>query len=152
MLNNLKTDAAGRAFITHEEGEKLLAYKCAAGKDTIGVGHTGPDIKPKMVITKERSQELLTKDLARFEAAVNRMVTVPLNQCQFNALVSFAFNLGEGSLSRSSLLKLINAKGNVAEDGGVLTHCFEIWCNVNGKPNPSIKARRLREAALFLSH
>jgi lysozyme len=146
MLNNLKTDAAGRAFITLEEGEKLLAYKCTAGKDTIGVGHTGPDVKPKMAITTEQSQQLLTKDLARFEAAVNKMVTVPLTQCQFNALVSFAFNLGEGSLKRSSLLKLINAKGIVAE------HHFEAWCNVNGTPSSGIKARRLREAKLFLGH
>lgn len=150
MINNLKTDADGRAFITHEEGEVLKTYKCAAGRDTIGVGHTGPDVAPGMTISEAQSQQLLSKDLARFEAAVNSMVTVPLTQCQFNALVSFAFNLGEGSLQRSSLLKLINAHGNEEEDGGVLTHCFEIWCNVNGKPNPGIKARRLREAALFL--
>ncbi len=152
MTNNLKVDVAGRAFITHEEGELLHTYKCVAGKDTIGVGHTGADVHPGMVITHEQSQALLSRDLARFEAAVNKLVTVRLNQHQFNALVSFAFNLGDGALAKSSLLKLVNAGGNADEDAGVLTHCFAIWQNVNGKPNATIHARRLREAALFLTH
>jgi lysozyme len=146
----MKTDAAGRAFITKEEGEVLKTYLCAAGVATIGVGHTGPDVVARMSITREQSQMLLSKDLARFEAAVNRVVTVPLTQNQFNALVSFAFNLGEAALAKSSLVKLINANGNADEDAAVLTHCFRIWRNVNGKPSAAIENRRLREAALFL--
>lgn len=152
-MNNLTVDAAGRAFLTAQEGERLASYKDAGGRWTIGVGHlmlrgAGPGV----LITHEQSQQLLTADLARFEAAVRRLVTVRLNQHQFNALVSFAFNLGEGALAKSSLLKLINANGNADEDAGVLTHCFQIWRNVNGKPSPAIEARRLREAALFLTH
>lgn len=148
MVNNLTTDAAGRAFITHEEGEKLNEYKCAAGVDTIGVGHTR-GVTDGEKISESQSQAFLSEDLAHFEAAVNRLVTVPLNQHQFNALVSFAFNLGEGALAKSSLLKLINGK---AQDAAVLTAHFTMWDNVNGKPNASILARRNREAALFLTH
>jgi lysozyme len=151
MVNNLTIDAVGRAFITHEEGERLSAYKCAAGVDTIGVGHTR-GVTNEEKITEEQSQEFLNEDLASFELAVNRLVTVPLNQHQFNALVSFAFNLGAGALDKSSLLKLINGGGNKEEDATALTHCFGLWCNVNGKPNASILARRKREAALFLTH
>ena len=147
MSENLKTDAAGRAFITKEEGELLKTYKCAAGVLTIGVGHTGPDVKPGLVITREKSQELLTQDLARFEAAVNQAVTRPISQAKFNALVSFAFNLGGAALGKSSLLKLVNAGST---DAVAITRAFKLWRNVNGKPNAAIEARRGREAALFL--
>ena len=79
-------DEAGRAFITSEEGERLEAYRAAGSVLTIGVGHTGPDVKA--------SQQLPTRNLVRFEVAVRKRVTVLLRQPQFNALVSFAFNLG----------------------------------------------------------
>lgn len=144
----MKTDDDGRAFITKEEGQVLHTYLCAAGVKTIGVGHTGADVKAGMKITVEQSQALLTKDLARFEAAVNRVVTRPISQAKFNALVSFAFNLGEGALAKSSLLKLVNAGSS---DSAAITNAFKLWRNVNGKPNPAIEARRGREAKLFLS-
>jgi lysozyme len=152
MVNNLTIDAAGRAFISQEEGEKLAEYADAGGIKTIGVGHTGQDVFNGEKITENQSQELLSKDLTRFEAAVNQLVTVPLNQHQFNALVSFAFNLGEATLANSSLLKLINGGGNKEEDAVALTHCFALYCNVNHKPSNSILGRRNREAALFLQH
>jgi lysozyme len=148
-MSNRKVDAAGRAFLTKEEGEVLHTYKDAGGVLTIGVGHTGPDVFPASTLTHEASQALLTKDLARFEAAVNRLVRVPLSQHAFNALVSFSFNLGEGSLAKSSLLKLVNAGST---DAGAIANAFRIWRNVNGKPNSAIEARRKREAALFLTH
>ncbi|WBO86248.1 lysozyme [Hymenobacter yonginensis] len=144
----MKTDAAGRAFITKEEGEVLKTYLCAAGVATIGVGHTGPDVVARMTITREQSQMLLSKDLARFEAAVNRAVTVPLTQNQFNALVSFAFNLGEAALAKSSLVRYVNT--TAVRDPAALRNYFRIWRNVNGKLSAAIEARRLREAALFL--
>lgn len=148
-MNNLKVDAAGRAFLTREEGEILHAYRDAGGVLTIGVGHTGPDVHVTSTLTHEVSQQLLTRDLARFEAAVNRLVRVRLSQSAFNALVSFAFNLGEGNLAKSSLLKLVN-QGST--DAGAITNAFRLYRNVNGKPNASIEARRKREAALFLTH
>lgn len=146
-MNSLKTSPAGRAFITKEEGQVLHTYKCAAGVNTIGVGHTGKDVMPGLVISAEQSQTLLSRDLARFEAAINRLATRLLTQNQFDALVSFAFNLGDGALAKSSLLRLVNAG---TPDSPTITRAFQIWRNVNGKPNASIEARRLREAAVFL--
>lgn len=148
-MTALRVDAAGRAFLTREEGEILHTYKDAGGVLTIGVGHTGADVHPASTLTHEASQQLLTQDLARFEAAVNRLVKVRLSQHAFNALVSFCFNLGEGALAKSSLLKLVNAGST---DAGAITTAFRLWRNVNGHPNASIEARRKREAALFLTH
>jgi lysozyme len=147
-MNKLQVDAAGRAFLTKEEGEVLHSYKDTGGRYTIGVGHLLVRGGPGQVITHEQSQTLLTADLARFEAAVNRMVTRPINQHQFNALTSFTFNLGEGALAKSSLLKLVNAGST---DAVAIANAFKLWQNVNGKPDAGIKARRLREAALYLT-
>jgi lysozyme len=149
-MNNLKVDAAGRAFLTQQEGERLASYKDSGGRWTIGVGHLMSTGGAGVHLTHEQSQQLLTQDLARFEAALNWCwVTRPITQHQFNALVSFAFNLGEGALRKSSLLKLVNA-GNT--NAVAITNAFKLWRNVNGKPSPPIEARRLREAALFLTH
>lgn len=139
-------DTAGRAFITQEEGEVLHAYRCAAGVLTIGVGHTGPDVHEGMTISQQQSQALLSKDLARFEDSVRTAVRVPLDQHQFNALVSFNFNLGEGALAKSSLLKWVNGGHYSVTD---ITKAFQLWNKVNGRPNAKIKTRRGREAALF---
>lgn len=146
--NTFRVDAAGRAFLTAQEGEKLTAYQDIAGIWTIGVGSTGPHVKPGLTITKEQSQKLLTKDLDRFEQAVNRLVTVPLSQAQFNALVSFAFNLGEGALAKSTLLQRINAGET---NPGKIEEAFRMWRLVNGKVSPAIENRRIREAKLYLS-
>lgn len=148
-MNSLRVDADGRAFLTREEGEVLHSYKDSGGRYTIGVGHLLVRGGPGQVITHQQSQDLLTADLARFEAAVNKLVTRPLTQHQFNALTSFAFNLGEGALAKSSLLKLVNAG---ATDAVAIANAFKLWRNVNGKPDKGIEARRLREAALFLTH
>lgn len=146
----MKMDAAGRAFLTKEEGEVLTTYRCSAGVLTIGVGSTGAHVRPGLRITREQSQALLTKDLVRFEAAVNKLVTVPLTQNQFNALVSFSFNLGEAALGKSSLLRYVNATANAVRDQAALKNYFRLWRNVNGKPSAAIENRRLRECALFL--
>jgi lysozyme len=148
-MNNLKVDAAGRAFLTQQEGERLTSYKDSGGKWTIGVGHLMSTGGAGVHVTHEQSQQLLTQDLARFEAAVNKAVTRTITQHQFNALISFAFNLGEGNLKKSSLLRLVNAGST---DAVAITNAFKIWRNVNGKPSAAIEARRLREAALFLTH
>lgn len=143
-----KVDAAGRAFLTKEEGERLNAYRDAGGVLTIGVGHTGPDVRAGQCITAAESQALLSRDLGRFETAVAKLVTVPLRQNQFNALVSFCFNLGEGALGKSSLLRLVNSG---VTDPASLTNAFALWRNVNSVPNAAIEARRRREAALYLN-
>lgn len=145
----MKTSSNGRALIRQFEGDKLTAYICPAGVLTIGVGHTGRDVKRGMTITQAQSDALLVADLAKFEAAVARLVKVPVTQNQFDALVSFAFNLGAAALGGSTLLKLLNG-GRYAEASAQ----FSKWdkATVSGKKValPGLTKRRAAEAALFL--
>lgn len=90
------------------ESCRLTAYQDAAGVWTIGYGHTG-SVYTGMQISQEQAEDLLKEDLKRFEAAVNRYVTGALTQGRFDALVSFSFNVGEGALKKSTLLKKMNA-------------------------------------------
>ena len=106
-----KTSATGRNLIRDFEGERLTAYPDpGTGGDpwTIGVGHTGPDVHKGLTITKEQSDKLLSEDLARFEAGVNKLAP-KTTQAQFDALVSFSYNLGTEALRQSTLLKKVNA-------------------------------------------
>lgn len=105
----------GLALIKQWEGCKLRAYKDAVGVWTIGYGSTGAHVRPGMTITQAEADNLLIADLARFERAVEKLVKVPLSDGQFAALVSFAFNVGEGKggFETSTLLKKLNA-GNYA--------------------------------------
>lgn len=140
----MKTSPNGRALIRKAEGDRLTAYYCPAGVLTIGVGHTGPDVKPGMTITQAQSDALLSADLAKFEAAVSRNVKVPLTQNQFDALVSFTYNLGEGALRSSTLLRMLNAgdyTGAAAQ--------FARWDKAGGKVLAGLTKRRAAEAALF---
>lgn len=135
-------------FIRQLEGEKLTAYPDIVGIWTIGVGHTGfVDGKPVargMAITKEKSKELLTADLKRFESAVNDAVKVTLTQNQFDALVSLAFNIGEGAFARSTLVNKLNAgdKKGAAEQ-------FLVWKNAGGRVSQGLLNRRQKEKAMF---
>lgn len=138
----------GIEFIRQLEGEKLTAYPDIVGIWTIGVGHTGfVDGKPvarDMAITKEKSKELLTADLKRFESAVNDAVKVTLTQNQFDALVSLAFNIGEGAFARSTLVNKLNAgdKKGAAEQ-------FLVWKNAGGRVSQGLLNRRQKEKAMF---
>lgn len=138
----------GIEFIRQLEGEKLTAYPDIVGIWTIGVGHTGfVDGKPVargMAITKEKSKELLTADLKLFESAVNDAVKVTLTQNQFDALVSLAFNIGEGAFARSTLVNKLNAgdKKGAAEQ-------FLVWKNAGGRVSQGLLNRRQKEKAMF---
>jgi lysozyme len=135
---------AGLDLIKSFEGLKLRAYLCPAKVWTIGYGSTGPHVVPGKVITEAQADELLQDDLDRFEAAVTRLVTVPLTQNQYDALVSFAYNVGISALERSTLLKRVNAKlfdQAKAE--------FGKWNRAGGKPLAGLTRRRAAEAALF---
>lgn len=139
----MKMSERGIKFLIQEEGERLKAYKCAAGVWTIGVGHTGANVKEGMVITKEKSRELLKADLSRFEKAVNTYIKVPLEQHQFDALISLAFNIGVGNFSKSTLVKKINANATIEE----IEFQFKQWRLAGGKP--ILLPRRKREARLY---
>src|SRR5881397_2781928 len=109
----MQTSPAGRAAITRREGNKLTAYADSVGVWTIGVGHTSvagpPKVTKGMTITAAQSDEILARDLSGVEASVDAMVKVPLNQNEFDALVSLVFNIGAGAFKGSSVLKNLNA-------------------------------------------
>lgn len=109
----MKTSPAGRAAIARREGNLLTAYQDSKGIWTIGVGHTSAAGDPKVTkglkITAAQSDEILSRDLAGVEKTINRAIKVPLNQNEFDALVSFVFNVGGAAFRNSSLLRKLNA-------------------------------------------
>ena len=141
----MKISEKGINFIINEEGEKLKAYICPAGVLTIGVGHTGKDVVPGMIITKERSRELLKNDLKHFENAVETFVKIPLKQHEYDSLISFAFNVGAGAFKKSTLLKKINALAPMIE----IEAEFRKWVRGGGKVLPVLQKRREREIKFF---
>lgn len=149
-----RINAAGFTLIKRFEGyakivpgtSNVTTYLDPAGIPTIGYGHTGPDVTAGLVITEARAEELLAQDLARFETGVLELVTVPLTDNEFSALVSFAFNLGLGTLEASTLLRLLNA-GEVSQAADQ----FLRFVYADGQALPGLVARREAERALFLS-
>lgn len=140
----MKISDQGIEFIIKEEGEVLHAYRCSAGVWTIGVGHTG-GVTPDMKITKEQSRELLKSDLRRFEKVVNETIKHPLLQHQFDALVSFSFNVGTQAFKNSTLAKKINANASWNE----IRAEFLRWNKAGGKVLAGLTSRRKREAKLY---
>lgn len=127
------------------EGLELEAYLCPADIWTIGYGHTG-NVKEGDRITKAEAEALLDKDLQTFRNGVKRLVKVPLNENQFGALVSFAYNLGLGSLQSSTLLKMLNAG-----DYTGAADQFLRWNKSGGKVLTGLVRRREAERAVFLT-
>lgn len=150
----MTTSETGIDLIKSFEGLCLTATKCAAGVWTIGYGHTGTyngkAVCSGMTITKTEATKLLASDLASFESAVTSYVTVTLNQNQFDALVSFAFNCGKSALKGSTLLKKLNAG-----DYAAAAEQFLVWnkITVNGVKQESagLTRRRKAERELFLT-
>ena len=144
----MKTSEKGLQFIRREEGERLTAYADIIGVWTIGVGHTGTvDGKPVakgMVISADKSRELLSADLSKFESAITRLVKAPLKQYEFDALVSLVFNIGETNFARSTLLKKLNTN-----DFKGAAEQFLAWKNAGGRPVQGLLNRRKREKDMF---
>lgn len=143
--NALSISLQGLDLIKQAEGCRLRAYRDSAEIWTIGYGHTA-GVKAGDRITPLQADKLLREDVRTAEADVNRLVTVPLTQGQFDALCSFTFNLGSGNLSRSKLLLKLNAgdyDGAAAE--------FPKWCRTGGKRLPGLVRRRNAEQARFLA-
>lgn len=144
----MKISSNGIAVLKYFEDCHLKAYPDPATGGapwTIGWGHTGPEVKRGLVWTQNQADDALVADLARFERAVSAAVHVPLNQGQFDALVSFTYNLGEGNLKSSTLLKMVNA-GNFAG----AAEQFKRWNKANGKTMRGLTRRRAAEQCLFL--
>jgi len=142
----MKISQTGLDLIKSFEGLKLKAYQDVVGVWTVGFGSTGPHVKPGMMITAKQAEDLLRDDVSRFEACVTKQVSVPLSQNQFDALVSFAFNLGCGNLASSTLLKKLNVK-----DYAGAANEFTKWNRAGGQVLAGLTRRREAEKALFLS-
>jgi lysozyme len=142
----MKISQKGVNLVKKFEGLELKAYKDSVGVVTIGYGSTGPHVFMGQVITEAQAEALLIKDLSRFESGVTELVKVPLTQNQFDALVSFSFNLGLGNLKSSTLLKKLNAKDYLGASKE-----FERWNKAGGKVLNGLTRRRLAEKELFLS-
>lgn len=150
----MKTNPAAVSLIKEFEGFRPKWYPDPAhgwSVPTIGYGHTDSAGSPKFATSKTLSlteadaTAILQRDLTRYEDAVSRLVNVPLNENQFGALVSFTFNLGEGNLGSSTLLRKLNAgdyAGAAAE--------FPRWNKAGGKTLAGLTRRRSDEKALFL--
>ena len=136
----MKTSDKGINLIKKYEGFRAKAYKCPADKWTIGYGHT-LNVKPTDVITKEQAEHFLGQDIEFAEKEVNRH-NLDINQNQFDALVSFVFNLGVGNFARSTLLKKI--KSNPGDE--TIRKEFERWVYGGGKILPGLVRRRKEEA------
>jgi GH24 family phage-related lysozyme (muramidase) len=143
---------AGLRFISRHEGMRLQLYNDPAGNATIGVGHLvhlGPingsePIEFRNGITEARALKLLRQDADKAVQAVKRYITVPLTQAQFDALVSFTFNLGVGTLEGSALRAKLNAG-----DYSSVPQQLNLYVNANGKPLPGLIRRRQEEGELF---
>jgi lysozyme len=133
----MKTSDKGVELIKEREGCKLDAYLDSVRVPTIGVGHTA-GVHMGMVITEEEAMDLLREDLTWSEAAVNNGINVPLEQHQFDALVSFVFNVGQGAFAASTLRRRINANDPFAVDE------FDRW-----HIPPEITSRRNGEREQF---
>jgi len=145
----MKTSPAGRAAISAREGNVLTAYRDSIGVLTIGCGHTSaagaPKVVPGLKITASESDEILSRDLAKFEAAVSNAVRVSLNQNEFDALVSLAFNIGGGAFSNSTLVRKLNAG-----DRAGAANQFLVWNKAGGKTLKGLSTRREAERKQFL--
>lgn len=155
MNAHLKLTPAGANLIKHFEGlkekhgDRYKAYVCPAGVLTIGWGSTGPPhgkhkFDQHTLWSQAQCDTAFLTDMEEFEAAVRRLVKVELEPWQFDALVSFTYNCGEGNLSKSTLLKKVNA-GDF--EGAALE--FHKWNKGGGKVLPGLTRRRASEALLF---
>lgn len=139
----MKTSARGIALIEQFEGLRLQSYQDGAGVQTIGYGHTDK-VKEGDTCTSAQADEWLESDVAQAERAVNALVKVPLNQNQFDALVSFTYNLGWAALEGSTLLRLLNAGATQ-----IAAAEFSKWDHVAGVVSAGLLRRRQAEQALF---
>jgi lysozyme len=137
--------AEGLSLIKKFEGCELKAYRCAANVLTIGYG-TIKNVTEGMEITQEEAETLLQEEMHEYEGYINDMVKVPLEQHQFDAMVSWVFNLGSGNLSSSTLLKKLN---NSEYDE--VPAQIRRWNKAGGKVLDGLIRRREAEAKMFLN-
>jgi len=141
----MKTSAAGITLIEEFEGFRDQAYRDPVGIWTIGYGFTR-GVEPGDRITRARADERLRAELAAYEAGVMRATGGDVTQAQFDALVSFAWNVGIAGMAGSSVIK-----AHVRGDHQAAARAFGLWNKAGGKVWPGLTRRRAAEAALYLS-
>ena len=134
----------GIALIKRFEGFSARPYVCPAGIVTIGYGHTKTAVQCS-AITEARADGLLRQDVMQAERAIARLIHVPLTQGQFDALVSFSFNLGSGALQRSTLRCVVNREAHVEVPRQLMR-----WVFASGRKLKGLEKRRAAEAALYI--
>jgi lysozyme len=143
----MRTSQVGIDLIKNYEGFSPAIYPCPAGIPTVGYGHVVlKHEKFPPTITKQEAEKILQQDLVQFENSVNNLIKVPLNQNQFDALVSFTFNLGGGALQRSTLRQRLN-RGEYRDAANEFTK----WVFAGGRRLRGLVRRREAERDLFLS-
>lgn len=136
----MRTSEKGMSLIKKFEGLRTKAYICPAGVWTIGYGHTGPEVVPGLVWSQEQADAALKSDLVRFETKVNDWDTkYHWTQNEFDALVSFAYNLG-------TIKQLVDYGNRTREE--IISH-WTLYCNAGGKKLPGLVRRREEEVKLF---
>lgn len=147
----MKVNKQGIQLVKSFEGCFLNAYLCPAKVWTIGYGSTkyqnGKPVKQGDKITQQEAENLLSDTLDEFSKGVSKLIKVELNDNQFSALVSFAFNLGIGALSKSTLLKKVNANSN----DKTIENEFMRWVSAGGKKLNGLVRRRTAESNLYFS-
>lgn len=141
----MKASVDAYELIKQFEGLRLEAYLCPAGIWTIGYGHTS-GVSPNSFITIQEADEYLHRDVAAIEMQLNKL-NLSLRQCQWDAIVSFGFNVGIGNFKASTLL----AKIRINPDDNSIIDEFLRWVYANGKVMRGLQKRRLTEMKLYFS-
>lgn len=141
----MRISKEGIDLIKKFEGFREDAYLCPAGVWTIGYGHT-KGVKPEDKISPEQAEMYLRQDLSDSEESVSRLVTAPIEQCQFDALVSLVYNIGCGNFYSSTIRRLVN-QGCI--DKTKITHAFCMWKKSQGRVLSGLIRRREAESALY---
>lgn len=143
----METGAAGLALIKTFEGFSSKVYLDIAGYPTVGYGHLIKEGEAfPFGVSESEGEALLKIDLFKAEAAVHKLIKIEVTQNQFDALVSFTFNLGGGALQRSTLRQVVNR----GEHSGVREQLIK-WCRAGGKVSKGLLRRRNAEADLYES-
>jgi len=145
----MKVNAEGYALLKKFEGCRLKAYLCPAGVWTIGFGNTfyedGTKVKEGDVITQQRADELAKFIVEQFATSIRAMIKQPLNENQFSACVSLAYNIGTGGFKKSSVLRKLNANPN----DPTIADSFRLWNKGGGVILKGLVRRREAEIALY---
>ena len=142
----MKTSNQGKNLIKEAEGLRLVAYRCPAGVPTIGWGHT-KDVRMGQRITQAMAEEMLVEDIAPIERTLNGL-KINFRQEQFDALVSWIFNLGAGNFKSSTMYKRILADAKDEE----ITDSLIKWTYSGKQQLPGLMKRRVAEANLFIGY